>query len=66
MNVQAEIDAYLKARQKLLQIEAEQDVLREKQGFIGELAARQWGTASQKKNKAVKKLIAAIDKNDSS
>lgn len=62
MNVHDEITAYLKTKRKLLRIEAEQDDLRKKQGFIGELAARQWGTAMQKKNKASKKLLAALDR----
>jgi len=60
--IQAELDAYVEARQKVLKIGAEQKIRREKQGFIGELPARQWGNACQKKNKAETKLIKAIER----
>ena len=62
IGVQDEIDAYIKARQKVLEIGAEQKIRRKKQGFIGELSARQWGNACQKKNKAKTKLIRAIER----
>ena len=51
---------YLKARRKVLQIEATLDIIR-RDGAIGELAASQWGNAVQEKNRAEKRLITAID-----
>ena len=57
--IQAELDAYVGARQKVLDIKKNYGAMRKKGG---ELAARQWGNAMQKKNKAERKLLAAIER----
>ena len=61
--IQAELDAYVEARQRVLQIEKNYDAMRAKGG---ELAARQWGNACQKQNKAETKLLAAIKRHTDS